>query len=207
MGLDSLDRLVVSDDTGDVAELEISEGDWVTFDGEHFGVVVATKSSNFTWPTSEDSEQEIEVGEDETWAIVARETGGSKPFPVSELEEVEGPDTDVESPEEDLDDAEMSRVYYIADDPHDVAELERARDELQNIPGVDDPGVGFDSWPDSWEESEKPARLIALDAWTSLGATFTSCVADMRGDISRPKRFCASFKDTILGTERWRNRF
>ena len=59
--------------------------------------------------------------------------------------------------------------------------------------------VGFDSWPDSWRESDIPARLIALDAWSSMGGTWRGCFAEIGS-----KRICSAFKDEMLGTTRWR---
>lgn len=74
-------------------------------------------------------------------------------------------------------------------------------EELVNIRGVDDPHVGFDSLPEGW------TRKSVLQAWASLGGTWTSCRADMTGEIRSPKRFCAALKDEVLRTELWRNRF
>jgi len=68
-----------------------------------------------------------------------------------------------------------------------------------NVPGVDDPETGFKPGaPEGW------TRQSVVDAWTSLGGSFTSCVAEMTGDVSRPKAFCAALKDEFLGTENWR---
>lgn len=76
-------------------------------------------------------------------------------------------------------------------------------EELLNIPGVDDPGVGFDSLPDGW------TRKSVLDAWTTVGGTWRSCRARMLRHFGNymAKRWCAALKDEVLGTERWRNRF
>lgn len=205
----------------DVAELQdFEEGDWVQYNDDQVGVIVGKLTESFEWPSENVPEDaQAEVGEDEEIDegmsklaassddpvyIVARASGGSKPFHSSDLESISRDeavgDLDVEDPEEDLDDAEMSATYSMVDNPYSIA-------ELQNIPGVRDPHIGFKDWPDSWKESEKPARLIALDAWSSLGGTFRTCRADMAGRISRPARFCAAFKDEMLGTTRWRNRF
>jgi len=59
--------------------------------------------------------------------------------------------------------------------------------------------VGFDSWPDSWEESDIPARIIALDAWSSMGGTWRGCFSEI-GDAE----ICSAFKDEMLGTTAWR---
>lgn len=60
------------------------------------------------------------------------------------------------------------------------------------------------SMPKSWRESEKPARLILLDAWASMGAQFECdggcCMSELKS-----KRLCAAMKDRVLGTTRWRN--
>ena len=83
------------------------------------------------------------------------------------------------------------------------AGLSLEEDELINIPGVDDPGVGFDSDPRGWDRSSY------LDAWATVGGTWTSCFARMTLHFSprMAKRWCAALKDTILGTEKWRTRF
>jgi hypothetical protein len=190
-----------------VASLQdYSEGDWVEYSDGNYGGIVGKVDGPVEWPTGD--EEVEEVGEDgETVYIVARGSGGSKPFTADELDSAERSDvidTDEvpDQPEEDIDEAEMAQVYYRVDDAHDYEELQSGLDELLSVPGVDDPGVGFDSWPDSWEEADEPARLIALDSWTSMGGTWTGCVAEIGS-----KRLCSAFKDEILGTERWRGRF
>lgn len=185
---------------------EFKEGEWVEYSDGQYGGIVGKVDGPVDWPTGE--EEVEEVGEDgETVYIVARATGGSKPFTADELDSAERSDVlDTEEvpeePEEDVDNAEMAQVYYRIDNAHDYDELQSGLDELLSVPGVDDPGVGFDSWPDSWEEADEPARLIALDAWTSMGGTFTGCVSEIGS-----RRICAAFKDEMLGTERWRGRF
>lgn len=63
---------------------------------------------------------------------------------------------------------------------------------------------GFFEWPESWEESEEPARSIALRAWAGMGGSFRGCRREMTGNIASPSRFCADFKDRLYGTELWR---
>ena len=186
--------------TAYVAELqEYAEGSWVEYSDGNYGVVVSVVEGPVEWPTGE--EETEEVGEDGQYVyVVARQTGGSKPFTAEEINGAERSDViDTEEvpeePEEDVDDAEMSAIYEKVDDPNSY-------EELINVPGVDDPGLGFDSWPDSWEDADEPARLIALDAWSSMGGTFTGCMSEIGS-----RRICAAFKDEMLGTERWRNRF
>lgn len=64
---------------------------------------------------------------------------------------------------------------------------------------------GFFEWPQSWVDSEQPARLIALKAWAGMGGSFDGCVREMRGELTgSPDRFCADFKDRLYGTDLWR---
>jgi hypothetical protein len=66
-------------------------------------------------------------------------------------------------------------------------------------------GDGFFEWPQSWQESSTPARVIALKAWAGMGGSFTACTREMRGKLTgSPNRFCADFKDRLYGTEKWR---
>jgi len=80
---------------------------------------------------------------------------------------------------------------------------EYSYEELLNIPGVDDPEVGFASDPRGW------TRKSYLQAWATVGGTWRSCYARMlRHFGSRmAKRWCAALKDEVLGTEKWRSRF
>lgn len=57
------------------------------------------------------------------------------------------------------------------------------------------------SLPDGW------TRLTLLDAWSSMGGSFTGCTQHMQDESVRTDPFCASMKTTVLGTERWRGRF
>lgn len=185
---------------------DFSEGDWVEYSDGNYGAIVGKVDAPVDWPTGEDETES--VGEEgENVYIVARASGGSKPFAANELnsagrDDVIEPDNVPDEPEEDLDDAEMAMVYYRITDAHDYEELQSGLDELLSVPGVDDPGIGWDSFPDSWEKADEPARLILLDAWSSMQGTFTGCMAEVGS-----RRLCASMKDEVLGTERWRNRF
>jgi len=96
---------------------------------------------------------------------------------------------------------------------NNVATLSRTRgtsemtyDELIDVPGVDDPGVGWDEYPDSWEESEQPNRLILLKAWSSMGGTWRGCFREMTTNMTprRARKLCSSMKDEVYGTEEWR---
>jgi len=191
-----------------VAQLQsLEEGQWVEYDDGQYGTIVAAMSGPMEWPTGDDKTETVGSEGDDVY-VVARVSGGSKPYTVDEItavdrETVIGDENEMpDNPEEDLDDAEMAASYKMLNDGR-VAELHhKSVSELLNVPGVDDPGVGFDNWPPSWRKSDKPARLIALDAWTQMGATWRGCMSEIGS-----RRLCSSFKDEILGTERWRNRF
>ena len=104
-------------------------------------------------------------------------------FKASDLEALDDISTGVESPEEDL--AAMGdRTNAASDDAASRANL------------------GFRSWPDWWEDADTPARLIALDAWTSLGGTWRGCFAEI-GD----REICSAFKDEMYQTTKWRGGF
>jgi len=80
--------------------------------------------------------------------------------------------------------------------PDDVSPEDMKEITENNLAAND---LGFDSWPDSWRDSKKPARLIALDAWASMGGTWRGCFKEIKS-----KRICSAFKDEILGTTKWR---
>lgn len=201
------------DDPVTVARLaEIEPGDPVEYRDGQYGTVVEAFDSDFTWPPKPDDEADeddmYEVDDDQTVYIVARESGGIEPFDADDLKTVDR-ETAFGEPEKDpeerikeaQEDAEMAAVYDNVDGcPCDVTV-----EELIDLPGVDDPGVGWSSYPDSWRKSERPNRVILLDAWTSMGATFRGCRREMAGEMVNPNRFCASMKDSVYGTEMWRS--
>lgn len=83
-------------------------------------------------------------------------------------------------------------------------ELEqRSAAELLNIPGVDDPEVGFASDPNGWD------RTSYLDAWATVGGMWRTCYPRMIRHFgpNMAKRWCAALKDEVLGTEEWRGDF
>jgi hypothetical protein len=151
------------------------------------------------------SEGEIVETEDGTLGVVSE---------VRTEGEFEGPDGETYNPSED------SPVYIIATESDDTPSMAVRASELKQseLPEVDVENPeediasncmaanqdGFFEWPQSWVESETPARVIALKAWVGMGGRHTGCVREMRGNISRPNAFCADFKDRILGWEGWR---
>lgn len=112
-------------------------------------------------------------------------------YRASDLEQTEGPTVeDVDEPTEDLD---------------AMADITNAVDDAEALQ------FGDFNYPDSWEQSETPNRVILLDAWSSMGAQFdcggACCKGTMRqnGMSERASdQFCASMKDAATGTHDWR---
>lgn len=252
----------------EIASLEsFSEGDVVEYGDGNIGVIVVEMASSFDWPEAED--EMVDVGDNQTIYIVARETGGAKPFEADDLssigEDEAFGDMDDDAEPSKLEEAEMGSAYpfdgveellnipeweegdmvqwqvnpemkgKIVHNPDqenivmvevmqdgeptgytltagytDIVEMDSTEmsssisldsaEELVSVPGVDDPGIGFDSWPDSWEEADEPARLIALRAWMNMGGTWSGCYREIKS-----KRVCSAYKDELLGTTAWRS--
>lgn len=93
---------------------------------------------------------------------------------------------------------------YIEEKDKSLAELqEMSVEELLNIPGVDDPEVGFAKLPPGW------TRKSVLQAWATVGGLWRTCYPRMIPHFGSymAKRWCAALKDEVLGTEMWRNKF
>jgi len=195
---------------------DLTENEIVAYDDEgHVGVILERRTEDFTWE-ADGEEYSVEASSDEPVFVVSLETGGTGLFASEDLDQV--PDEDAfgdinVDAIDDVEDAELGQAYA------DVSEAELAKaytgldgctecvvEQLAlDVPFADDPGVGWDSYPDSWEESEKPNRLILLDAWTSFNPpSFRGCRREMRGKIRRVNSFCASMKDELYGYEGWR---
>lgn len=171
-----------------------SEGDIVAVEGrDGAGVIVAVMTETFEYPTS-DGDQRVEATDDEPAYVVAMESGGNVVVDGGKLSEGSfDADTGDADPSKLASQAEEAAIYSRVENP--------CTTELLNVPGVDDPGVGFDSLPDGWN------RATVLDAWASMGGTWRSCRAEMTGEVTSPQRFCSAFKDEVLQTEQWRNSF
>ncbi len=149
---------------------------------EGFGIVSEIRTEGFTGPDGDD----VEASEDSPTYIVALESEDNPvgTFKANELDSTEFPEVDVEDPA-----ADFEAMRNIADAVDGDAEA------LQD---------GFFEWPQSWQDSDQPARLIALKAWAGMGGRHTGCVREMRGNVGQPNAFCGDFKDRILGWEGWR---
>jgi hypothetical protein len=60
--------------------------------------------------------------------------------------------------------------------------------------------------PRSWLSSKKGAETIRAAAWKSMGGRVTTCMKHMEGKVDDPARFCASLKDKVTGTTKWRGK-
>lgn len=195
----------VSDDADEDIPLEGTEENPIY-------IVALLSGGSRPYRESELEPDEFDEGEDPDLEDVADETTPAENALISDITDATYPDwyDRMDDPEDLSSFREVaSGVVRLAN----VATLSRHRgtsdmsyEELIDVPGVDDPGVGFDSWPDSWVEADEPARLIALRAWASMGGTWRGCFREMSTNMTprRARRFCSSFKDTIYGTEQWR---
>lgn len=161
-----------------------SEGDQVdTPDGP--GVVVEVRTEDFDGPTGS-----VDASTDSPAYVVGTEDGASV-YRASDLQagEIE---TDVDNP---------------------VADVEGdAENMAANLAPVEDLAVNNWNPPESWRDAETPARLIALDAWSSMGGQFdcggSCCHGTMAPKLGErgANEFCGSMKDYILGGwEGWRS--
>lgn len=137
------------------------------------GVVVAV------WT---DSWEDVEASEDSPAYTVALVDGGFDHYQASDLEATE---------------------FDTPDDVEPVEEAKAANDVMSAT--MSDAELDTLDWtmPDSWRESTKPARLILLDAWASMGGQFDCGGGCCMGEL-KSERLCAAMKDEVLGTEEWR---
>lgn len=184
-------------ETTDLASWE--EGDIVDYGDGSIGVITSKMTSDFTWPQHGDDDIEVEASSDDPKYVVARESGGSAVYSGDELSEGSLGGDDVNP--DDVEGVELAGGYRHVPDPLEPFD----RTDLLNIPGVDDPEVGFaaGNWPNGWD------RTSLMKFWATVGGTWTSCQRRMADDFGEQgsKRFCAAAKDELLGTENWRNRF
>lgn len=151
---------------------QYSEGDIVQ-SPQGIGVVVEIRTEPFEGKTGE-----VDASEDSPTYVVGlqEERVGVGFYRASELSEGEI-ETDVDNPESDL--AEMSANSFLP--------------RLTPLTSND--------WamPKSWRDADKPARLILLDAWASMGGQFDCggggcCMGELKDE-----ELCAAMKDEVLG--------
>lgn len=169
-----------------MAATEYGEGDKVTTSDGTKGVVVEVYTEPFDGPDG----SEVDATEDEP-AYVIGTVDGAQAVSGDDLTDGDW-STDVGAPDKKL--------------AEDVDAAKHGDEERAE--------AGPTDWdfPESWEESETPNRLILLDAWSSMGGQFdcpsgTCCKGTMMsGGMSdnASDQFCASMKDRVLLWEGWR---
>jgi hypothetical protein len=170
------------DDDEDGADAQLAtrytEGD-VVQSPQGLGIISGVETEPFTGKDDE----EIDASESSPTYIVALKDArvGAGFYSASELEETEMPDTGVDDPE-----AMLSGSFYVKDESSETTDDADLVDTTFDI-------------PESWDESPTPNRLILLDAWSSMGGTFTGALETLGS-----KRLAASMKDRVLGYEGWR---
>jgi len=160
------------------------EGDVVSTLDSGVGVIAGAVAEDQTAPDDSDL-PDIEASPDSpTYVVVTEdESQGMSLLKASDLES-----TEIEAEVDALDTTkEAAAMAELAPDDSDseIAELDF-------------------TMPESWRESDTPARVIALKAFAGMGGSFDGCTREMRGAVSNPDAFCGSFLDEVLGYEAWR---
>lgn len=121
------------------------------------------------------------------YAVIMLDEAAVNFYRAGDLEATEGPDVDLEDPADDVVEANSTTGTLAG---------------WLDILGAD---LTANDWsmPPSWRKAETPARVILLDAWSSMGAQFDCGGACCMGEL-KSERLCAALKDEALGTEAWR---
>lgn len=201
---DRVDRIEEEDEDVEMEEIDASEDEPIYIVALQDGGSAAVTADEI----STDASLEGDDGEDiEDWTTVTGEGGEASLSPVYEYCEGDPHDRAV------LEDAKRRYIHenyaeeladYVETSDATLAMLEElSYEELVNIPGVDDPHVGFDELPPGW------TRKSVLQAWASLGGMWRTCFARMIRSFGPnfAKRWCAALKDEVLRTEEWRGKF
>lgn len=199
-----VDRIEEEDEDVEMEEIEASEDNPV--------YIVALQEGGSSAVTADEIDTDATLDDDdgediEDWGEVTDEGGEAGLSPVYDY--CEG------DPSSRAELAEAKRRYihennavelgeYVDNNSATLATLEEMPvEELVNIPGVDDPHIGFDELPPGW------TRKSVLQAWASLGGMWRTCFARMVRTFGPnfAKRWCAALKDEVLRTENWRGKF
>lgn len=145
------------------------------------GVVVDT--------ISETADEETLPGTDlsptnQTVYVVALVDGGHDFYTVGDLESAS---FDVEQP----------------DNPSDVIQSANSGGLFRRIRSFLPFASNDWTMPESWRDSDRPSRLILLDAWASMGGQFNCGGSCCMGELD-DEELCAAMKDAALGTTEWR---
>jgi len=162
------------------------DGDIVETPDSGVGVIAGAVAED--QPAPDDSDlPDIEASPDSpTYVVVTEEDTdrGMGLYKASDLDATEI-DTEVDALDTTQEMAQAAALAALAPDDSRVAELDF-------------------TMPESWRESDTPARIIALKAFAGMGGSFDGCVREMRGTVSSPDAFCGAFLDEVLGYEAWR---
>jgi hypothetical protein len=164
-------------------------GDTVSTPDQGVGVVVDAVSENKEAPDDGDF-SDIEASPDSPTYVVVTEDdadGGFGLFKAADLDM-----TEISTEVDALDSTKaVAAMAALAPDPDDI--------------DSDNEYVELDfTVPRTWRQSDTPSRVIALKALAGMGGSFDGCVREMRGEVSDPQEFCASFLDYALGYPYWR---
>jgi len=174
---------------GEAMANRYQEGDIVTTPDRGVGVIAGAVTEDQSAPADTDL-PDIEASPDSPTYVVVTEADtdrGMGLYKASDLEadEIETDVDALDSTQEMAQAATLATLAAIAPADSQVAELDF-------------------TMPESWRESDTPARIIALKAFSGMGGTFDGCVREMRGNVASPDRFCGAFLDEVLGYRYWR---
>jgi hypothetical protein len=201
---DRVDRIEEEDEDIEMQEIEASEDNPVYIVALQDGGSAAVTADEIDVDASLEDDDGEEI---EDWTEVTEEGGEASLSPVYEYCDGDPHDPAV------LEAAKRRYIHenyaaelgeYVDQNSATLSTLEEMpSEELANIPGVDDPHVGFDELPPGW------TRKSVLQAWASLGGMWRTCFARMVRSFGTnfAKRWCAALKDEVLRTEEWRGKF
>jgi hypothetical protein len=162
------------------------EGDIVSTPDSGVGVIAGAVTEDQSAPDDSDL-PDIEASADSPTYVVVTEEEANRGMGLYKASDLNA--TDIETEVDALDStqemAQAAALSELAPGDSRVAELDF-------------------TMPESWRESDTPARVIALKAFAGMGGSFDGCVREMRGNVTSPDRFCGAFLDEVLGYEAWR---
>jgi len=162
------------------------EGDIVTTPDRGVGVIAGAVAEDQESPDDSDL-PDIEASPDSPTYVVVTEDDGDRGMGLYKASDLDA--TDIETEVDALDSApetaEAAALGELAPADSEIAQLDF-------------------TMPESWRESDTPARVIALKAFAGMGGSFDGCVREMRGEVRNVEAFCGAFLDEVLGYEAWR---
>jgi len=179
------------------AATQYSEGDRVRLGNGKRGVVTEVRMSSFEGPSGSE-----EDASDDSPVYVVATVEGAVTARASDLQ-ADDWSSGVKNPEDDVaGEAEAWHADIMAALPTEID---------PRLDGTLEAGPTDFDFPESWRKSDRPARLILLDAWAGMNGQFDCggdcCKGEMMssGMTNRAaNQFCASMKDRVLMWEGWR---